>query len=172
MELSVRERALRRALTFVGVKESPAGSNRGPLIDKWLRSAGIAVSETNPRAQGAPWCMAFVHAMYKAEGVDLGGGASVGFFQDWARKHGELVTRPLRGDIVCYDWDSNGWPDHVGIVVRVLALRWRGKAFAGYVKTVEGNTSVSNDSNGGQVMIRYRWVGTCKFARVKVKGEK
>ena len=159
--LSIREAALRYALTFVGVKEQPPGSNRGPLIDKWLEGAGISVPP------GAPWCMAFVHAMYKFYGVDLGGWASVGFFQDWAKKKGALVTRPLRGDIVCYDWDSNGWPDHVGIVVRVLALRWKNKVFAGWVKTVEGNTAVGNDSNGGEVMIRRRWVGTCKFVRIK-----
>lgn len=157
-EVSVREAALRRALRYVGTKEQPPGSNDGPLIRKWLRSAGIY--------SPAPWCMAFVHAMYAAEGVQLGGYASVGFFQDWARRNGELVTRPLRGDIVCYDWDSNGWADHVGIVVRVLALRWKNKVFAGYVRTVEGNTAVGNDSNGGQVMIRTRWINTAKFARI------
>lgn len=161
MALSVREAALRRALSYVGVKENPPGSNRGVLIDRWLRSAGINVPP------GAPWCMAFVHAMYAYFGVTLGGYASVGFFEEWARKNGELVTRPFRGDIVCYDWGSDGWPDHVGIVVRVLALRWRNRVFAGYVKTVEGNTAVGNDSNGGEVMIRRRWVGSCKFVRVK-----
>lgn len=159
--LSVREAALRRALTFVGVKESPPGSNRGPLIDQWLRSAGQRVPP------GAPWCMAFVHAMYAHFGKTLGGYASVGFFEAWARKEGDIVARPFRGDIVCYDWDGAGWADHVGIVKRVLALRWRGKVFAGWISTVEGNTAVGNDSNGGEVMVRRRWVGSCKFVRVK-----
>ena len=32
-----REQAVQRARQFVGVKEHPPGSNRGPQVDKWQR---------------------------------------------------------------------------------------------------------------------------------------
>lgn len=158
MARTIREAALRRALSYVGVKESPPGSNSGYMVDRWLASTHLP--------PGNPWCMAFVHAQYKRFGVDLGGGASVGNFQQWATEHGKLVRRPFRGDICCYDWEGDGWPDHVGIVVKVLALRWKAKRFVGWCRVVEGNTAVGNDSNGGQVMVRTRWIKTSRFVRV------
>lgn len=154
----LRLKALDYAVKEIGVKESPPGSNWGPRVSQYLKSAGSNGPE--------PWCMAFVHWCYDRCGHNLPGHALVQAFDDWARSAGDIVQRPLRGDIVCYDWNSDGWDDHVGIVHRVLALRWRGRVFAGYVRTVEGNTGIGNDSNGGQVMYRYRWIGTAHFARV------
>lgn len=157
----VRLRALDRARNFVGVKEK-GGTNRGGLIDGWNKRAGVPV--------GSPWCMSFVHAMYDDVGVDLGGGASVGNFEAWAAKHGKLVTRPFRGDIVCYDWNGDRWPDHVGLVDRVLALRWKNKVFVGWIQTVEGNTSsgrVGSQDDGDGVYRRRRWATACRFVRVK-----
>lgn len=157
--LSIREAALRFAITQLGVTEHPPNSNSGPQVTAYLRSAGI----TTP----APWCLAFVHYSYLAGAkFSLPGGALVQAFDDWATKVGDIVQRPLRGDLVCYDWNGDHWDDHVGIVVKVLALRWRGKTFSGWVKTIEGNTAVGNDSNGGQVMYRYRWIASARFARV------
>ena len=45
-----------------------------------------------------------------------------------------------------FDWDG-GLPDHVGIVIRVAGDE---------LHTVEGNTAVGNDSDGGEVMRRRR----------------
>ncbi len=154
--------ALDYARKYVGVKETPPGSNDGPLIRKWLKAAGIN--------RPAPWCMAFLHAMFKLADVTLGGGASVGFFEEWAVQHGELIVRrPFAGDVVCYRWGSDDWPDHIGIVEKVLALRWRGKEFAGLVRTIEGNTSPGvrgSQANGGGVYRRTRWINRCKFVRI------
>ena len=162
MPKSARLRALDYARQYVGTKESPPGSNRGPLIDKWNRAAGVP--------KGSPWCMSFLRACFKLAGVTLGGGASVGFFEEWAVQHGELIVRrPFKGDVVCYRWDSDDWPDHVAIVEKVLALRWRGKAFVGWIQTVEGNTSAGvrgSQANGGGVYRRRRWVSRCKFVRI------
>lgn len=54
----------------------------------------------------------------------------------YGRKNGRFKTRtsgylPSTGDLILYDWDSNGYADHVGIVVSC-----DGKT----VQTVEGNT--------------------------------
>lgn len=156
--MTVREAALRRAITQLGVTEHPPESNDGPEIRRYRASVA-------PNLPPGPWCMYFVHWCY-SPWVSLGGWGSVEAFEQWATDHGTIVARPFRGDVVCYDWDSDAWADHVGIVVKVLALRWRNRVFAGWVKTIEGNTAVGNDSNGGKVMYRRRWLQSAKFARI------
>ncbi len=85
----------------------------------------------------------FVHSMY-----------------DWATAHGYEVKRPRRGDLICFEWDRDNWPDHVGIVVRVLALRWRSGHFVGWVRYVAGN-------DGNAVADRKRWMtARDRFCRV------
>lgn len=153
--------ALKVAQAKVGIREVPPGSNWGVAVSRILWSVGIH--------SPAPWCLAFVHYCFELGGKTLGGGGLVQAFQDWAVANGEIVTRPYAGDCVCYDWDSDGWADHVGIVEKVLALRWKGRVFAGWVATVEGNTSsgvLGSQSDGDGVYRRRRWVGTCKFVRV------
>jgi cell wall-associated NlpC family hydrolase len=53
------------------------------------------------------------------------------------------------GDIAMFDWQGDGVSDHVGIVINPPNSK-------GIFKAVEGNTSTSSDSDGGQVMIRER----------------
>jgi hypothetical protein len=65
---------------------------------------------------------------------------------------GISLIKPERlqpGDVVCFDWEQNGVADHVGLFESWIS---RDRTF----KTVEGNTAVGNDSNGGQVMRRER----------------
>ena len=122
--------AVNRAHAFVGVKEEPPGSNRGPLIDEWnLEANGVL---------GEPWCMSFQHAMFKECGVTLGGWAGVENFLEWSLVHGYSVSRPFRGDLVCFDWNADRWYDHVGIVDRVLAVGPGGRP-PYVIRTVEGN---------------------------------
>ena len=160
MEKPLRIRALERATKYIGVKEHPAGTNRGPLIDRWCRMANGLV--------GYPWCSAFLCAMYQEEGYIIPDPrrASVGFFEAWAARSGYVVKRPFRGDVVCYRFDADNWPDHIGFIEKVLALRWRGDQFIGWVRTIEGNTSWGNDANGGQVQRRWRWINRAKFCRI------
>src|SRR5690349_7926404 len=100
--------------TKVGVHEQPLGSNRGPEIDQWNLAANGVLGE--------PWCMSFQHAAFKQAGVILGGWAGVQNFLQWAALHHYEVTRPFRGDLVCWDWNGDRWYDHVGIVDRVLSV--------------------------------------------------
>jgi hypothetical protein len=159
-----RVKALAQAHLYVGVREEPAGTNRGPHIDRWCRWANGVV--------GYPWCAAFVCGMVReACGlvVPEPRRASVGFLEAWAKKVGSLLppgTRPRPGDLVCYRFDSDDWPDHIGFVDRVLASRWLGGTWIGTIRTVEGNTAAGNDANGGQVQIRYRSARRCRFIRL------
>lgn len=163
MPKSARLRALDHAVSYLGTTEDPKRPNRGHLIDIWNKAAGVPV--------GSPWCMSFLRACFKKAGVALGGSASVGFFEEWAILSGDpVVRRPFKGDVVCYRWDADDWPDHVGIVEKVLALRWRGRAFAGWIQTVEGNTSPGvrgSQANGGGVYRRRRWISRCRFVRIR-----
>ena len=137
----LREKALAEAHRYVGVKESPAGSNKVRFSD-WYGIRG-------------PWCAMFVTWCY------VNGAKSKAFKQHSeyayvpyivadarAGRNGLSVTRdPKPGDIVCFDWEGNGVPDHVGIF-----KSGNGSSFT----TIEGNTAVGNDSNGGEVMERSR----------------
>lgn len=149
--MTIREQALRIAITQLGATESPAGTNSGPQVNEYLKSAGLG--------PGFPWCMAFVHWCYRGAGLEIEhpNEASVGFFQEWAKRNGFLVSTPARGDIVCYNFDADNWPDHVGIVE---------EAASGRINTVEGNTAIGNDANGGMVMRRSRSTTRCVFARI------
>jgi hypothetical protein len=61
-----------------------------------------------------------------------------------------LTTEPIKGDLVTFDWNHDGVADHMGVFVHWVD---RGK---GVFATVEGNTSLTNNSNGGEVMQRER----------------
>lgn len=149
--MTTREAALRAAVGEIGVTEHPAGTNSGPRVNQYLASAGIG--------PGYPWCMAFVNWCYRQAGTDIEHPheASVGFFEDWARTNGYLVEKPARGDIVCYRFDADNWPDHVGIIEEAGPTR---------LVTIEGNTAIGDDANGGKVMRRTRSYTRTRFARI------
>ena len=146
MTQSAGRRALAEALRHVGVTEAPPGSNR-TMFGRWFG------------ADGVPWCAIFVSYSFDVgagvvlcrgwhgAGVAPRGVAYVPTLSAWLRATGRVATGPPRpGDIAIFDWDG-GVPDHVGIVVRALG---------GTLETVEGNTAVGNDSDGGEVMRRRR----------------
>lgn len=156
-----RMEAVRKAASQNGVKEQPAGSNHGPMVDKYQQADSLG-------GEGYSWCASFVNWCFREVGrplKELNLSASVGMMLAEARKLGWDDTTPNVGDIVCFDWDSltgpgkMDWPDHVGIVASVGA--------GGTFKSWEGNTAVGNDSNGGQVMLRDRNISMVEgFIRV------
>lgn len=74
--------------------------------------------------------------------------ASCGAFLNAARAAGEAIYTGFQpGDIVIYDFERDGTTDHCGIVESVSGAT---------LAVIEGNTSVGNDSDGGEVMRRTR----------------
>lgn len=128
------------ALSYVGTKESPANSNR-TNFGEWFGLNGVA------------WCGIFASFCYSKAGYALGamdylkGFAGVPFALKMFTKRGEVITaaQAQPGDLVIFDWDGNNVPDHVGI--------FKAHKDATHFETVEGNTAVGNDSNGGEVML-------------------
>ena len=147
---SLGEKALAEAVKHIGTKERPAGSNRSPF-GKWFG------------ADGVPWCAIFVSYCfakgakymlaggYKGAGCYANGCTYVPTVEAWLRATGMWKgrTTPLPGDIAIFNWDG-GVPDHIGIVEKYLG--------GGKFDSIEGNTSLDNNSNGGEVMRRMRYL--------------
>jgi cell wall-associated NlpC family hydrolase len=143
----LRAKALTAARGQLGVKESPAGSNR-VKFSAWYGLVG-------------PWCAMFVSWAYAQAGSKLRY-AYVPYIVADARagRNGLQVVSYAQaqpGDLVCYDWDG-GVADHVGLLESK-----HGSTFY----AIEGNTSYGNDSNGGEVMRRTRRIDQVEaFVRV------
>ena len=123
----------------LGYTESPAGSNR-TKYGKWF---GL---------DGQPWCMMFVQWCFRqADAQDLLPAltASCGALMRAAQEKGCWITGGYQpGDVVIYDFPGNNVKtDHCGIVEQISG---------GGIRTIEGNTGIGNDANGGQVQRRVR----------------
>lgn len=136
---------LRVATAELGTKESPAGSNRVKYNTEYYGQ------EVYDGLWGTtfPWCAVFVWWCCKRAGVQLPiKTASCGTLMASAKTHQMWVTSGLKpGDIVIYDFPRGADTDHCGIVESVSN---------NYVTSIEGNTAIGNDSNGGEVMRRTR----------------
>lgn len=139
------------ALSQEGVHEE-GQNNWGPKVQEYLASAGIKYP--------AAWCMAFVHWCFGRAGLNLNhiNPASVGFFADWGAKMGYLVYDPEPGDNICFNFDADDWPDHVGFVVRKVGP---------VVQTIEGNTGSVKFGGRDAVEKKLRSTSRCLFIRVK-----
>ncbi len=84
-------------------------------------------------------------------------------FSYWS-KRGEITTNPVNGDIALMDWNGDKRYDHTCIFIRDLD----GK----YFESVEGNTSATNQSNGGEVQIRKRLYSQAIFIHSKILDKK
>jgi CHAP domain len=152
---TTRERALAGATKYLGYTESPSGSNR-TTFGAWY---GM---------DGQPWCAMFVSYCFEVEA-----GGSPAFARGAAYSYvpyivgnanadqGGLHTvgTPIPGDLVCFDWERDGVPDHIGIFEDGTPPSFR---------CLEGNTAVGNDSNGGQVMRRDRSSSQARLTFVRV----
>lgn len=142
------------AFAEVGQKESPKNTNK-TKYGKWFGLDGLA------------WCGIFCSWVYAQAGFALG---NIGYTKGFAgcqsavahfKKTGEVTYNPQVGDLVFFDWNGDGRYDHVGIF-----NGWAVKGVSFY--TVEGNTAVGNDSNGGTVMSRTRKNVNVLFVHPKV----
>jgi CHAP domain-containing protein len=155
---SVRKSALQLAIGELGYAESPAGSN----LNKFGKWYGM---------DGQPWCAMFCTWAYELASDGRSPGFAKGsryayvpyIVSDARGNRGGLRTvgDPEPGDLVCYDWDWNGEHDHVGLFEKWIGSR--------EFNAIEGNTSTSSNSNGGQVMRRARSTGGQSTVFVRVE---
>ena len=142
------------AAAELGYRETPAGSNR-TKFGAWY---GL---------DGQPWCMMFIQWVFrqaKAEHLLPMKTASCTALMQAAKIAGQWVMDGFRpGDVVLYDFSGKRQqPQHCGLLEAVQGE---------FVVTIEGNTGVGNEANGGAVMRRKRNVSLVVGA-VRPKYEK
>ena len=141
--MRLAERVVDIARGEIGVTEYPPGSNK-VKYNTWFYGREVW-------GASYPWCCAFVCWVFHRAGC-LGllrktGGCTT--LMNWFKAKGRLV--PIKeaepGDVVFYQFDSDAYADHVGIVEKRTSTG---------IAAIEGNTSVTSDDNGGAVMRRSR----------------
>jgi hypothetical protein len=145
--MATPEDVLKIARSYIGVKEYPAHSNK-TMFGDWYGWNGVA------------WCAIFVsYCFYRAKmslaairPPNTKGFAYCPYGVEYFKKKEKLDQTPQVGDIVFFDWDKDAVANHVGIVEKVLS--------PSKVVCIEGNTSYTDNSNGGEVMRRTRYLST------------
>lgn len=138
------------ATSQVGVKESPANSNKVKYWDYYKEHTGA-------NYQGLAWCAAFVAYCMSECGAwsftkDEGRFRSCPKLVTWAKNNSQWLDRtssPAPGDLIIFSNKVEAC--HVGIVVSLSGST---------INTIEGNTSQTSNDNGGAVMKRERSLGT------------
>lgn len=151
-----------KAASYIGTAENPPGSNNvlfntdyygGPVSGDWY-----------------PWCCAFVWDIFRMCGLSslFYDGQKTAYcptVYSWAKQKGLVVPKETAryGDIVLFDWGGDGVADHIGFVESYNGVTYT---------TIEGNTSDSNNSNGGKVMRRTRYASQIQaIVRPKYTGD-
>jgi len=142
------QKALEHAVTQIGTKESPAGSNR--------QKYGLAYG-----MNGVPWCAIFCSYCFTQTGYKTFRYSYVPFVHQDAsasRNRLSVIRTPRPGDVVCFTFGSRD--AHIGFFSKWVT---QGSTF----ETCEGNTGSGNDSNGGEVQRRTRYISQVSaFVRV------
>lgn len=138
---TLSNQALQVAISQVGVKEVPLGSNAGPQVSAYLASVGLP--------PGNSWCMAFMYWCFSQAAAQLGVEnpmkKSGGVLNEWQSEPQYHVGTPQPGDIFIMDL-GNGL-GHTGIVQAV-----NGTSLA----TIEGNTNTNGSREGDGVYRKTR----------------
>jgi hypothetical protein len=111
------EKALKRALRYIGVKEIPFGSNCQPFS----RYFGLPC---------VPWCAAFVSQNFDLNGnrkLPWANVASVSSILEWGQRSGNISRTPRKGDI--------------------FILKGNGQSHTGIVRSVNGNQYTTVEGN-------------------------
>jgi len=146
--MTLSQRALSKAITQLGKKEEPIGSNWGAPVKDYLKSVGINFP--------ASWCMAFVYWCYNNslnEGEDNPLVKTGGVLAHWNKADDKYKTQePKVGDIFIMDFGKG--LGHTGIVEKVDG---------NILHTIEANTNDDGSREGYKVCRRVR-------KRSKIKG--
>lgn len=134
---------LKIAQAEIGTKESPANSNN-VKYNTWYYGKAVSGSSY-------PWCAVFVSWIFnQLDSSLIKKSASCMDIGNWFKSNNQWKTsNPQAGDVVFFKYSTNSrWTNHIGIVESVNS--------DGSIITIEGNTSVSSNDNGGSVMRRTR----------------
>jgi len=135
-----RDTIIKRAIAEVGTKEFPANSN-DVIYNTWFYGHRV-------HGSAYPWCCAFVAWLFRTNQALFPRTASCANALEFYEAKSRIVTDPQPGDLVFFHFNTNARrTNHIGVVIGV-----RGDKLI----TIEGNTSINSDDNGGAVMKRER----------------
>lgn len=129
------------AADVIKIARAEIGNTDGAKYGKWYETnIDRNVNNYDFSAFGVPWCAMFVSWVFAKAGAKCAGlpGAYCPTMVSTAKTTSKTVSlkNAKRGDVVYFDWDSDGIADHVGIVVD--------NDYAGrYMATIEGNTDTT-----------------------------
>ena len=135
-------RVLEIAETQVGIREIPPGSNRGPDVEKYLKSTGSS--------PGNPWCASFVYWCFneasKTAGIVNPLLKTGSCMKHWNETKGRKITdeeamndpSKIKPGYI-FIMNHGNWKGHTGIV-KVVGN--------GYISTIEGNTNIQGGREG------------------------
>jgi hypothetical protein len=141
--------AIEFAITQIGVRENPLGSNRGREVDRYLRAVGL-----NPVGNSFFWCVAFTHFCYLMAAESLHRDnphiKTAGVLEHWnkaGRKSG--VIRITKAEAIAdpglvkpgslFIIDLGRGRGHSGMVIETAN---------GRLVTIEGNSNPGGSQNG------------------------
>ena len=142
---------IERAKAEIGVHEAPPNSNN-VKYNTWYYGHPVSGPEY-------PWCAVFISWIFKVDPGLCPKTASCVNMLAWFEQKKQVVKTPQPGDIVFFKYSTNNRrTNHVGLVVSVSE---DGRS----INTIEGNTSITSQDNGGKVMQRNRYSNIVAYAR-------
>lgn len=154
---------LKVARSQFGVTEKPPGSNAGPEVEAYLKSAGAS--------KGDPWCMAFVFWCFKQAAASLNIPnpcvKTAGVHDHWNRATAAGARRLVTADATAnpatvfpgmvFCINTGGGKGHTGFVLSVTG---------GSIETIEGNTNSGLGREGIAVMKHTRKINSISLGFV------
>jgi len=144
LEMGTKSAMLRVAEKAIGYIER---ATNNPVA----RALSSAISRVLPSFD--LWCGRFINWVSSLAGVKIPNvvGTAAGYSAFRSKKR--LYQNPEPGDLVFFDFGRNkNITDHVGLVSKIISKN--------VIRTIEGNTSGFNQTNGGMVAVKERKFGS------------
>ena len=146
---------LKEAINELGECEYPSNSNN-VKYNTWYYNRKVSGS-------AYPWCAVFISWLFRNTNL-IKKSASCLEILNWCEKNNLIVKNPKPGDLIFFKYNTNSRrTNHIGIVEKVEG---------NIIHTIEGNTSINSNDNGGKVMRRTRTTNIVAYARPKYEVEK
>jgi hypothetical protein len=145
---------LKTFASYVGIKESPMGSNNGVMVNKFNASCGLRPSDH------APWCASVAHYGYLVNGAPDRPGAYSPSWYSKVRVIPAAMVQP--GDVGLIYFPSKGRYAHV--ISAIERVNRSGRIVTSYT-TLEGNTNAMGSREGDSFARRVRPADTVKVVR-------
>jgi LysM repeat protein len=136
---------------MLSVAEKAVGYVERAMSNPMARALTAAIGRMGTNFQ--LWCGRFINWIGGLVGVKLPNVTGTWAGYDSFRRKDKIFKDPQPGDLAFFDFGRNkNFTDHVGLVSRVISKN--------KIRTIEGNTSGSNQTNGGTVSIKERLYGS------------